>query len=99
MPRSSCKGELIFNPKGEKTACRLRKETKIRRGEQSPIASPWLNLAMDLFDSSSDSEQKEVIMANNNRTLRELAAPNLNQQPLCITFPDFAENVTFELKS
>ena len=39
------------------------------------------------------------MMANNNRTLRELAAPDLNQQPLYITFPDFAENVTFELKS
>ena len=39
------------------------------------------------------------MMANNNRTLRELAALDLNQQPLYITFLDFAENVTFELKS
>ena len=54
---------------------------------------------MDLLDSFSDSEEEEVMMANNNRTLRELAAPNLNQQPLCITVPDFTENVTFELKS
>ena len=38
-------------------------------------------------------------MANNNRLLRGLAALDLNQQPLCITFSDFAENVIFELKS
>ncbi|XP_048232888.1 uncharacterized protein LOC125370638 [Ricinus communis] len=32
-----------------------------------------------------------------NSTLKELAAPDLNQQPLCITFPNIA--VDFELKS
>ena len=57
---------------------------------------------MDLLDSSNDyssySKQEEAIMANNNRTLMELTVPDLNQQPLFITFPDFAENVTFELK-
>ncbi|XP_071912105.1 uncharacterized protein [Coffea arabica] len=35
----------------------------------------------------------------NARTLRELAAPELSQQPLCITFPTLAENTSFELKS
>nr|XP_027060914.1 uncharacterized protein LOC113687518 [Coffea arabica] len=35
----------------------------------------------------------------NARTLRELAAPDLNQQPLCITFPSLSENTSFELKS
>ncbi|XP_027062680.1 uncharacterized protein [Coffea arabica] len=35
----------------------------------------------------------------NARTLRELAAPELPQQPLCITFPTLAENASFELKS
>nr|XP_027122256.1 uncharacterized protein LOC113739220 [Coffea arabica] len=35
----------------------------------------------------------------NARTLRELAAPNLNQQPLCITFPTVNDNTPFELKS
>ncbi|XP_027155128.1 uncharacterized protein LOC113755289 [Coffea eugenioides] len=33
----------------------------------------------------------------NERTLRELAAPDLNQQPLCITYPTL--EVAFELKS
>ncbi|XP_027124317.1 uncharacterized protein LOC113771530 [Coffea eugenioides] len=34
----------------------------------------------------------------NARTIRELAAPNLTQQPLCITFPRLSENAAFELK-
>ncbi|XP_035547468.1 uncharacterized protein LOC109010279 [Juglans regia] len=33
-----------------------------------------------------------------NRTLKELAAPDLNQQPLCITFPTLDATTTFELK-
>ncbi|XP_051141304.1 uncharacterized protein LOC127258496 [Andrographis paniculata] len=33
------------------------------------------------------------------RTLRELAAPDLIQHPLCITFPAIADNTAFELKS
>nr|XP_027115842.1 uncharacterized protein LOC113733822 [Coffea arabica] len=35
----------------------------------------------------------------NARTLRELAAPDLTQQPLCITFPSLSDNTSFELKS
>lgn len=34
-----------------------------------------------------------------NRTLKELAAPYLNQQPLCITFLTLDTVITFELKS
>nr|XP_027077154.1 uncharacterized protein LOC113700925 [Coffea arabica] len=34
----------------------------------------------------------------NARTLRELAAPNFNQQSLCITFPNLDEETPFELK-
>ncbi|KAL3513168.1 hypothetical protein ACH5RR_025885 [Cinchona calisaya] len=44
-----------------------------------------------------EEQQEETNMAQ--RTLRELAAPTLNQQPLCITYPDLDANVTFELKS
>nr|XP_029117740.1 uncharacterized protein LOC114913285 [Elaeis guineensis] len=36
-------------------------------------------------------------MAANNRTLKELAAPDLNQQPLCIEYPIL--DAAFELKS
>ena len=34
-----------------------------------------------------------------NQTLKELAAPDLNQQPLCIKFPTLDTTTTFELKS
>ena len=34
---------------------------------------------------------------NNNKTLKELAAPDLNLQPLCIEYPNL--DATFELKS
>ena len=33
-----------------------------------------------------------------NQTLKELAAPDLNQQPLCITFPTLDATISFELK-
>lgn len=36
---------------------------------------------------------------SNNRTLKELAAPDLHQQPLCITFPTLDATTTSELKS
>ncbi|XP_073120661.1 uncharacterized protein [Henckelia pumila] len=36
---------------------------------------------------------------NANLSLRQLGTPDLNQQPLCITFPTLETNATFELKS
>ena len=35
----------------------------------------------------------------NARILRELAAPDLTQQPLCIIFPSLNDSTPFELKS
>ena len=43
------------------------------------------------------SPEPEPMAQNNNRTLKELAAPNLDQQPLCIENPN--PQVNFELKS
>ena len=55
------------------------------------------NLALDsLFASDSDLEDEEVMAGN--QTLKELAAPDLNQQPLFITFPTLDATTTFELK-
>ena len=75
MSCSTCTCELIFNPEIEKTARRLRQETRKRKEEQSSTASPGLNLAIELVDSSSDyssdSEREEDTMAYN-RTLTEL---------------------------
>ncbi|XP_071933992.1 uncharacterized protein [Coffea arabica] len=102
MPRSSRTGELIFDPEVEKTARRTRKETRRLREEQYDIAPQELDPEVEPTnlsgDNSSDSDQEEVTMANA-RTLRELAAPDLNQQPLCITFPHLNDDTPFELKS
>ena len=44
-----------------------------------------------------DIQKKQGEMtAANNRTLKELATPNLDQQPLCIQYPNL--EVAFELK-
>ncbi|PIN01369.1 DNA-directed DNA polymerase [Handroanthus impetiginosus] len=93
MPRSSRAGELQFDPEIEKTARRLRKETKSQNKQEQSSSSD----SEPDFDptESSDSEQ-EGVMANE-RTLRELAAPDLTQQPLCIEYPQL--DVPFELKS
>ena len=50
-----------------------------------------------MFASNSDLEEEEVMTGN--QILKELAAPDLNQQPLCITFPTLDATTTFELKS
>ena len=44
----------------------------------------------------NQKEQGEMAAANN-RTLKELATPDLDQQPLCIQYPNL--EVAFELKS
>ncbi|XP_027174318.1 uncharacterized protein LOC113773921 [Coffea eugenioides] len=102
MPRSSRTGNLVFDPEVEKTARRTRKETRQLREEHSGATSqrpgPEVEPTDSFGDTSSDSEQEEIPMANA-RTLRELAAPDLNQQSLCITFPSLSENTSFELKS
>nr|XP_027090502.1 uncharacterized protein LOC113711543 [Coffea arabica] len=94
--------ELIFDPEVEKTARRTRKETGQLREEHSSATSqrpePEVEPTDSFGDTSSDSDQEEGTMANA-RTLRELAAPDLNQQPLCITFPTLNDNTPFELKS
>ncbi|XP_027166240.1 uncharacterized protein LOC113766227 [Coffea eugenioides] len=102
MPHSSRTGELIFDPEVEKIARRTRKETRQLREEHSSAASqrpePEVEPADSFGDTSSDLEQEEIPMVNA-RTLRELAAPDLTQQPLCITFPSLSDNISIELKS
>ena len=56
------------------------------------------NLAHDsLFANDFDLEEEEVMARN--QTLKEFSASDLNQQPLCITFPTLDATTTFELKS
>ena len=56
------------------------------------------NLALDSLFASDSNLEEEKIMAGN-QTLKELATLDLNQQPLCITFPTLNATTTFELKS
>ncbi|XP_027096167.1 uncharacterized protein [Coffea arabica] len=84
MPRSSRTGELIYDAEVEKAARKRRQETKRRKEGHLFIAN--------------EPVEDEISMANT-QTLRELAAPELTHQSLCITFPALAENTAFELKS
>ncbi|KAL0387495.1 UNVERIFIED_CONTAM: hypothetical protein Sradi_2631300 [Sesamum radiatum] len=76
MPCSSHTGELQFNLEIEKTARRLRKETKQRRIRAK--------LDIDLtVGGGSIFEEIETEMATNiRRTIQELNALNSDQQPL-----------------
>ena len=54
------------------------------------------------FHSNSRTLRQEFIRANmgdETRTLCELAAPDLTQQPLAVRVPALGEGVNFELKS
>ncbi|KAL0320090.1 UNVERIFIED_CONTAM: hypothetical protein Sradi_5270500 [Sesamum radiatum] len=95
MPRSSRTGNLEFDPEIEKTAQRLRKETKQLKGEASILPEPETDLVLDV-PTSSDSEE-EVMAQNPERTIKEMTSLDLNQQPLCIEYPNL--DVDFELKS
>ena len=53
-------------------------------------------LALDSLFASDPDLEKEDVMAGN-QTLKELAAPNLNQYPLCVTFPTLDATTNFEL--
>ncbi|KAL0372339.1 UNVERIFIED_CONTAM: hypothetical protein Scaly_0915500 [Sesamum calycinum] len=95
MPRSSRTGELEFDPEIEKTARRLRKETKQLKGEASTSSTSKADFELDV-PTSSESEE-EVMAQNPERTINEMTSPDLNQQPLCIEYPTL--DVDFELKS
>ena len=89
VTRSSNQGDLQYDPEIERTLRRLRREARKNFEEH--------NLALDsLFASDFDLEEDKVMAKS--QTLKELATPDLNQQPLCITFPTLDATTTFELK-
>ncbi|CAN6723631.1 unnamed protein product [Malus baccata var. baccata] len=71
---------VSYNPKLERTLRKLHRKIKQKRASVSlpPSSPPHL--------SSEEEEEPQEGMADN-RTLRELATPNTDQQPLCITYP------------
>ena len=82
MTRTSHSGELKFDPKIERTLHRLRREARQTSTEQTStsrralVSSSGISIALEL-DSDSGSKIEEV-MAINNKTLKELTAPDLN---------------------
>ncbi|XP_068340415.1 uncharacterized protein [Pyrus communis] len=70
-----------YDPEVERTLRKLRGTIKQKRASVSlpPSSPPHL--------SSEEEEEPQEGMADN-RTLRELATPNTDQQPLCITYPN-----------
>ena len=89
VTRFSNQGDLQYNLEIERTLRRLRREVRKNSKEH--------NLSLDsLFASDFDLEEDKFMAEN--QTLKELAAPDLNQQPLCITFPTLDATTTFELK-
>ncbi|KAL9255329.1 hypothetical protein AKJ16_DCAP01724 [Drosera capensis] len=91
--RGRAKGELQYDPEIEKTLCWLRKDFRERSRR---VSSSQSDLQPELVDSPSGIEEARIANAAE-RTLREFASSNLNQQPLCIEYMDL--EVTFELKS
>ena len=95
MPRSFRTDELEFDPEIEKTARRLRKETKQHKKEASTSSKPAADSELDV--STSNNSKDEVMAQNPERTIKEMTSLDLNQQPLCIEYPNL--DVDFELKS
>jgi hypothetical protein len=81
MTCSSQAFEFQYNPEIEKTARCLRIEARLRKRRLKE------ELEIDvIICGKSIFEESEVKMAE--RTLKKLAAPYLDQQPLYITYPN-----------
>ncbi|KAL2231177.1 UNVERIFIED_CONTAM: hypothetical protein Sindi_1712100 [Sesamum indicum] len=95
MPRSSRTGKLVYDPEIEKTARRLRRETKQQlEGTSAPYADEK-DITLEFEESLSESEE-EIMALIPERSINDMTSPDLNQQPLCIEYPNL--EVNFELK-
>jgi len=81
---NSNQDNLQCDPEIERTMHRLRRDAQRNHEENNP------------FPNNYDLEHEEVMVVI--WTFKELAAPDLNQQPLWKTFPAL-DVITFELKS
>ncbi|XP_065866656.1 uncharacterized protein [Euphorbia lathyris] len=92
MTRSNNSEQLLFESEIELLARRFRKEVRLQKLQSARNSSS----SEEEETSSDESEQsEEETMAD--RTLRQLQAQEVNNQPLCITYPNL--DVSFELKS
>ncbi|KAL2235749.1 UNVERIFIED_CONTAM: hypothetical protein Sindi_1307100 [Sesamum indicum] len=96
MPRSSRIGKLVYDPEIEKTARRLRRETKQQAEETSAPYEDEEDITLE-FEESLGESKEEIMALIPERSINDMTLPDLNQQPLCIEYPDL--EVNFELKS
>ncbi|KAL2242612.1 UNVERIFIED_CONTAM: Transposon Ty3-G Gag-Pol polyprotein [Sesamum indicum] len=96
MPRSSRTGKLVYDPEIEKTARRLRRETKQQLEGTSAPYEDEEDITLEFEESLSESEEETMALIPE-RSINDMTSPDLNQQPLCIEYPDL--EVDFELKS
>ncbi|KAJ9552130.1 LOW QUALITY PROTEIN: hypothetical protein OSB04_016175 [Centaurea solstitialis] len=106
MPRSSRTGSpLSIDLEIERTAKRLRKQAKLRKklgeGTSSPGVDIWrdINLSSDSDEENKEKQKKEEegeklseMGDGNERTLRELATPDVAQVRICIRYPQGNDN-------
>ena len=101
MTHSSHTAKLNLDPEIERTFHILRKSAKhIKMEEASPSryteSPPRFNAVVEL-SRENEPKLEENIANTVNKSLKELAAPDLNHQPLCIDFSDL--DASFELRS
>ncbi|RDY10461.1 hypothetical protein CR513_05019, partial [Mucuna pruriens] len=99
--RSSIDPLYAFDPEIELTLRRLR---KIRNAAVNTSSSSDSTVNSNLsytnsFVSSSNVFAEPGQMENNDRTLKELATPDVVYQPWCIQYPQLEPAQTYELKS
>ena len=100
MTRSSHSVKLKLDPEIERTFHILRRATKQITAEETSSSKPiesslGFNTVTKLRQESKSEQEKIEIMAN--KSLKELATPNLNHQPLLIDYPDL--DASYELRS
>ncbi|RDY09789.1 hypothetical protein CR513_05802, partial [Mucuna pruriens] len=81
----------------ELTLCRLRKAKNIVVSNNSNYVSSSVTNNSGFVEYSSTNSFVEQ-MENNERTLKELAIPNVEYQPWCIQYPQLEPAQTYELK-
>ncbi|RDY03833.1 hypothetical protein CR513_12533, partial [Mucuna pruriens] len=90
-----------FDPEIETTFHRLRKAKNLvvnnSRSSDSVIDSNQLCTNNSIASSNIFAEPRQ--MENNDKTLKELATPDVAYQPWCIQYPQLESAQTYELKS
>ncbi|RDX99229.1 hypothetical protein CR513_17750, partial [Mucuna pruriens] len=99
--RSSTDPLHAFDPEIEKTLRRLRRTRNliINNSRSSDPAINSNQFCTDNFVASSNIFAEPAQMENNDRTLKELATPDVVYQPWCIQYPKLEPAQTYELKS